>query len=135
MVRANELLILQRHIEQYISYVNSGGLIITTDGLMSPFGYFSLDYKFMEGLAAANNYKILYSSYIITVGKTEHGSDLQFHLPFNRKILSCFDYKTLNTVNTYMVFKKQDDSDFNLPYASQYLSKMHGHQGFNRLYH
>ena len=46
---------------------------------MSPYGYFSLDYKFMEGLAAANNYKILYSSYIITVGKTEHGSDLQLH--------------------------------------------------------
>ena len=44
-------------------------------------GYFKFDETFFEGIASANNYKIIFSSYVITTGeKTENGSYYQFHI-------------------------------------------------------
>ena len=111
------------------------GLIVIAQSLWGGNGYFLYDESFFDGIAAANNYKIIFNSYVITTkSKTPNGSDNQFHIPLNRDLLKTFDLSK-TSIGVYVVLQKQDKSDFKFPYQGQYLAKKQGHFGFNRIYH
>ena len=111
------------------------GLIVIAQSLWGGNGYFLYDESFFDGIAAANNYKIIFNSYVIATGsKTPNGSDNQFHIPLNRDLLKTIDLSKAN-IGVYVVLQKQDKSDFKFPYQGQYLAKKQGHFGFNRIYH
>ena len=111
------------------------GLIVIAQSLWGGNGYFLYDESFFDGIAAANNYKIIFNSYVIATGsKTPNGSDNQFHIPLNRDLLKTIDLSNAN-IGVYVVLQKQDKSDFKFPYQGQYLAKKQGHFGFNRIYH
>ena len=111
------------------------GLIVIAQSLWGGNGYFLYDESFFDGIAAANNYKIIFNSYVITTeSKTPNGSDNQFHIPLNRDLLKTIDLSKAS-IGVYVVLQKQDKSDFKLPYQGHYLAKKQGHFGFNRIYH
>ena len=113
-----------------------GGLIVIAQALWGGNGYFQYDKYFFEGIAAANNYKILFNSYTISTGtKTSNGSDHEFHIPMNKDLLTAIDLNRVSMIGVYAVLQKQTDADFQLPYQGQYLSDQQGHSGFNRLFH
>ena len=111
------------------------GLIVIAQSLWGGNGYFLYDESFFDGIAAANNYKIIFNSYVIAAeSKTPNGSDNQFHIPLNRDLLKTIDLSNAN-IGVYVVLQKQDKSDFKFPYQGQYLAKKQGNFGFNRIYH
>ena len=111
------------------------GLIVIAQSLWGGNGYFLYDESFFDGIAAANNYKIIFNSYVITAeSRTPNGSDNQFHIPLNRDLLKTIDLSK-TSIGVYVVLQKQDKSDFKFPYQGQYLAKKQGHFGFNRIYH
>ncbi len=111
------------------------GLIVIAQSLWGGNGYFLYDESFFDGIAAANNYKIIFNSYVIAAeSKTPNGSDNQFHIPLNRDLLKTIDLSK-TSIGVYVVLQKQDKSDFKFPYQGQYLAKKQGHFGFNRIYH
>ena len=112
-----------------------GGLMIIAQALWRGNGYFLYDKKFFEGIAAANNYSIIFNSYIISPGtKTENGTDYQFHIPMNRELLSTIDKSKVNNISVYAVLQKHTNAEFEIPYQDYYMSEKQRHFGFNRLY-
>ena len=88
------------------------------------------------GIAAANNYKILFDSYVInTCTKTKNGSEHGFHIPINKELLNTIDMTKVSWLGVHAVLQKQEDSDFKIPYQGNYLSEQQGHLGFNRLFY
>lgn len=106
------------------------GLMICCQGVWNTNGYYLFDLSFFEGLAAANNYKILFSSYIVDLESTESESNHQFHVPLSRHLLDAFDNSKLATLGICYVLQKQNDEEFQLPYQGPYLSQRQGHSGF-----
>lgn len=88
-------------------------------------GYYAYDPSFFEGLAATNDYRILFSSYVI-VGKL--GS--QFHVPLSRELLDLVDWTKVREIGICYVMQKQSDSDFKYPYQGEYLSRMQKNYGY-----
>jgi hypothetical protein len=95
----------------------------------------SQELHFFEGLAAANNYKIIHSSYVIaTKADTTNGSGLSFHVPMSRELLQTMDLTKIREVNVYGVLQKQTEADFEYPYQDHYSLKKQEHFAFNRLF-
>ena len=112
-----------------------GGLIIVCLPLWKGNGYFLYDRYFIDGIAAANNYKILFNSYAINVTeKTEAGSDQQFHIPMKRELLNTIDISKIPWTGIYAVLQKQTEDDFQFPYQEKYLAEKLNIEGFNHLY-
>ena len=118
------------------SLCKPGGLIIVAIPLWGGNGYFLYDKAFIYGIAAANNYKILFDSYVInTCTKTKNGSGHGFHIPINKELLNTIDMTKVSWLGVHAVLQKQEDSDFKIPYQNDYLSEQQGHLGFNRLFY
>jgi SAM-dependent methyltransferase len=112
------------------------GLMIISQMLWGGNGYYLYDKSFFEGIAAANNYTILFSSYQILTGtKTKNGSPQIFHIPMNRELLNTIDLNRVKSIGVYAVIQKHNDIDFKFPYQGQYMAQQQGHFGFNRIYH
>ncbi len=92
-------------------------------------GYYAYDPSFFEGIAAANSYKILFSSYVI-VGRVSAGESSQFHVPLSRELLDLVDWTKVREVGICYVMQKQSDSDFKYPYQGEYLSQIQEHYGY-----
>lgn len=108
------------------------GLMIIIQAVSGGNGYFLYDRSFLDGIAAANNYDILYSSYIVTTGtKTTSLSDRQFHIPLSKDLVNFLKIKDLEIC---MVFRKKKDEDFKIPYQSNLLLEKYNSYGFNRVY-
>lgn len=115
---------------------STGGLIIIAQQLWRGNGYYLFDKPFFEGIAAANNYKIVFSSYIVgTCTKTKSGSDYEFHIPMNRDLLLTLDLNRVSGIGVYAVLQKKTEADFQFPYQGHYLSEKQGHIGFNRFFY
>lgn len=113
----------------------SGGLIIISQMLLGGNGYFLYDKCFFEGIAAANSYKILYDSYVVCLNKkTEDGSDMQYHIPLNKDLLSVIDLNKVKLA-VYAVLLKEKDNEFQFPYQQNLEKNRKKHYGFNRIYH
>lgn len=107
-----------------------GGFLIIAQGVWQGNGYYQFDLSFFEGLAAANNYRILFSSYTILCGKTKAGSFVEYHVPLSRELLKAIDWAKVDNIGICYVFQKQDDRAFQYPYQGGYMSKMSGHCGY-----
>lgn len=112
-----------------------GGLMVIAQSLFGGNGYYCFDKPFFEGLAAANNYKILHTSYVIaTKADTINGSGLSFHVPMSRELLKSIDLTKVREVCVYGVYQKQVEADFVYPYQGHYSLKKQEHFSFNRLF-
>jgi len=112
------------------------GLIIIQQALWGGNGYYLLDKYFFDGLVAANNYKVLFNSYVITPKtKTKDGSPLSFHVPMSKDLLDTLEISKIESINVYGVLQKQIDSDFKFAYQNSMISKKQGHLGFNRMFY
>jgi len=101
------------------------GLMVIMQSVYRGNGYYNFDLSFFEGLAAANQYKILFASYVIAPA----GSNEQYHIPGSRELLNVLDWSKTNIYICY-VFQKQMDADFHYPYQGRYLSAIQGHDGY-----
>ena len=55
---------------------------------------------FFDGLVAANNYKVLFNSYVITPKtKTKDGSPLSFHVPMSKDLLDTLEISKIDTID------------------------------------
>jgi hypothetical protein len=118
-----------------------GGYIIVAQQTFKGNSYFKFDESFFEGIAAANGYKIIFNSYVITPGdKTKSGSLYQFHIPRNQKLLNVLDYSKLNTtervteIGIYGVLQKIKEDEFKMPYQNNLMKDVYNISGFNRMY-
>lgn len=97
-----------------------GGLIVIAQ-ILYPFnidhGYYRFDPFMFKSLSIANNYRILYSSYVVcSETKTPNGSWYQFHIPLENELLHVIDFSRLNQLGVCYVLQKQTDDDFREPY-------------------
>ena len=117
-----------------------GGYIIIAQAVWKGNGYFKFDESFFEGIAAANNYKIIFNSYVFSnKDKTINGSHLQFHIPRNQKLLKVLDlsniYKKEGRLHIYGVLQKTNANEFKIPYQGKFMKEEYNiHGGFNRVY-
>jgi len=110
------------------------GIIIIDQIVFKGNGYFLFNRGFLEGLAAANKYKILYSAYKIGTGtKTSAGSFKTYRVPLVEDILKNFhNYDT--EIGITMVFQKIEDKEFKIPYQGGLFNQKYNTFGFNRVY-
>lgn len=95
----------------------NGGLMIIQQGVLWGNGYYNFDESFFESLAAANNYQVHFSSYVVTLKEmTPAGSNIQLHIPLSRDLIHAFEYSKLSHIEICYVFQKQYDGDFRYPY-------------------
>ena len=103
------------------------GLMVNIQTVYCTNGYYTFDLAFYEGISAANNYRILFSSYVI--GLLESGGrDIahQFHIPLNRDLLDTIDWSKVGWIGICYVLQKLSDDDFQYPYDGDYTSIMSG---------
>ena len=113
-----------------------GGYIIIYQAVLKGNGYFKFDDSFFEGIAAANNYNIIFNSYIIrTVNETKSGSGQEFHIPRNRELFNVLDFSTLEDLGIYGVLQKTKEDKFKIPYQGKLMREVYNISGgFNRAY-
>lgn len=87
-----------------------GGYLWIDQGVINGNGYFNFDLSFFEGMAAANNYGILYSAFVVDTIDGE-----QYHIPCSKAILKLFDFNKINYLGVSFLFKKSTDADFKFP--------------------
>ena len=119
-----------------------GGYIIIAQAVLKGNGYFKFDESFFEGIAAANSYKIIFNSYVITTGdKTKNGTNHQFHIPRNQRLLNVLDFSKLSNfekgadIGIYGVLQKTKEDKFKIPYQGKFMREVYNIPGgFNRVY-
>ena len=113
-----------------------GGYIIIKQAIWNGNGYFKFDESFFEGIAAANNYKIIFNSYVVShLKKTKHGSNIEFHIPRNRELFNALNFEKILDLDIYGVLQKIKDDEFKIPYQGNLMKEMYNiSEGFNRTY-
>ena len=103
-----------------------GGLMTVIQCIYGGNGYYNFDLSFFEGMAAANGYQILFSSFVINV------ANAGYHIPLFNELLSVVEWsKGSSELGICYVFKKGDaEEDFKYPYQGMFLAKAQGHQGY-----
>lgn len=106
-----------------------GGVIIAIQAVNRPNGYYCFDHSFYEGIAAANQYKILLSNYIVVL---RNGG--QFHIPGQPDLMQAFDWSKISSIDICYVFQKEVSGDFKIPYQDEYIKQAHDHRGYKMSY-
>ena len=85
-----------------------GGIVAISQSVFLGKGYYAYDPSFLEGVAAANNYKILFSSFIVSA-RTPDGlsSPRQFHLPLSWELMDTFDLTKIGEFSVFMPCKNK----------------------------
>jgi hypothetical protein len=105
------------------------GLIVVGQMVFNTNGYYTFDRSFFAGLAAANNYRVLFSSFVINVLRGDKFD--QWHIPCSRELLATIDWaKTTSEIAICVVLQKVTDEDFKMPYQFDMLSKALGNDGY-----
>jgi hypothetical protein len=112
-----------------------GDYIVSAQQIIKGNGYFLFDKSIIDGMAAANNYKIIFASYTLTAKTTtKKGSAHQFHVPLSEFMFDTIDFGKIDGLGVYAVFQKQNDSEYKFPYQSGLMNEIFNCSGFNRLY-
>ena len=114
----------------------TGGIMEFIVPLYSGNGYYNFDPSFFEGMAAANNYRIIFSSFLVTITRKypalheevpfsgvdgDYGTD-EFHIPLSNELMSVIDLSnTHQEVDICYVVQKQSDDDFRFAYQNENL--------------
>ena len=95
-----------------------GGLLVNVQAVFRGNGYFLYDCSFFEGLAQANQYQILFASYIVTLpGEGDPGDLDEFHIPASADLLDVIDWSRVSNIGICYVFRKARDAEFATPYT------------------
>jgi len=100
------------------------GIMLISQAVFRGKGYYAYDPSFLEGMAAANNYRILYSSFVIN----------QFHVPLSWELMDTFDFTKMKGLRVFYAMQKQSEADFRTPYQGRFLSQNQKHLGFEVKY-
>jgi len=103
------------------------GLMVIFQQLYGGNGYHNFDVSYFEGMAAANQYKILYSSFIVNVEND------QIHIPASRELLDMFEWPKTRFgpyIGTCHVMQKQSEEDFKYAYQDSYMAHVQGNAGY-----
>ena len=125
-----------------------GGYIIIYQQCLKGNGYFKLDDSFFEGIAASNNYKIIFNTFVVDPGvKTKNGSNYQFHIPRNKILYNVLDFSKLmapidkryenspGEIAIHGVLQKTNNDEFKIPYQGELMKEVYNISGgFNRVY-
>jgi hypothetical protein len=106
----------------------SGGIIVIEQALYGGNGYYNFDLSFFEGMAAANNYSILFCSYAVTT--RTNNVITQHHIPISRDLLNAIDWSKIWYVEICYVFRKNSKDDFKYAYQGEYQADVQGHHGY-----
>jgi hypothetical protein len=107
------------------------GILINHQSVWGGNGYYLFDLSFFEGMAAANNYSIIYSSYVVTLhDRTGAGSSIQYHIPLSRELLDVLDRSKVKAIGITYVFQKQSEADFHYPYQGSLMSDKMENNGY-----
>jgi len=110
-----------------------GGLLIIIQTIYGGNGFYAYTPAFFENMAAANRYKILFSSFILdTSAPTPDGSTDQYHIPLSQSLLDMFEWNKSRNVGICYVMQKQSPDDFRL--ASQYYYETLHNYGYHLQY-
>jgi|TARA_B110001450_G_C17572241_1_gene461264 hypothetical protein len=113
----------------------AGGYMIIHQVVLNGNGYFNFDEGFFEGIAAANGYKTIYSSYVVRFPDKENISTHDFHIPRNKDLVNILDLSKLESLSIYGVLQKVKNEDFKIPYQDGLMRKTYNMTGgFNRVY-
>jgi len=107
----------------------NGGIISIIQSVYKGNGYYLFDQSFFDGLAAANNYRVLFSSYVVTLADEQNIYD-QFHIPASAQLIEALDWSKLLSIEICYVFQKQSGEDFAYPYQGKYLSQIQKNMGY-----
>jgi SAM-dependent methyltransferase len=105
-----------------------GGTMIIFQAVIRGNGYYTFDFPFFEGMAAANGYTVLHATYLVGTAGDEH------HLPLAPDLLRVFDWSRLDRLGICYVFRKVEERDFITPYQYGHHAAVSGHFGY-RLHH
>jgi hypothetical protein len=105
------------------------GYMIIMQNVCNGNGYYLFDSSFFEGIAAANNYRILFSSYVVTINDSKYMYQ-QLHIPLSRELLGVLDLFRTQSICICYVLQKQSSGDFKFPYQGNYLSQREGNKGY-----
>ena len=108
------------------------GILVNMQGVWRGNGYYRFDESFFEGIAAANNYRILYSSYVVLPKPSVAGSvkSPQFHIPISELLLHTIDWGKTNFLAICYVFQKRASEDFRFAYQGDFLSQVEKNNGY-----
>lgn len=119
-----------------------GGIILIIQALYGGNGYYNFDQSFFEGMAAANDYSILYSSFLVGLAKKYDIKELgpnpsmgklleQFHIPLSRELIDVLDWnQDIPTVGICYAFRKNSDNEFKYAYQGEYLAQTQKNAGY-----
>lgn len=100
------------------------GLMVIHQSMFGGNGYYNFDIAFFESLAAANHYKIIFSSFlIIALSDT-------YHIPVSTELLSYIDFSKVPHIDICYVMQRQTDQDFQYPYDRGMLAYMQNNAGY-----
>jgi len=105
------------------------GYIVIDQTVFIGNGFYRYDSSFFELLAAANNYRVLYSSYTVTLKSDKYGYQ-QFHIPLSRELLLTIDWAKVQTIGICYVLQKLSAADFKYPYQGVYLQESQKNAGY-----
>ena len=122
-----------------------GGLITLLTPVYGSNGYFNFDLSFYEGMAAANSYRIAFSSFVVslkrqyltaeermTIPADADGTLIdEHHIPLSNDLLNTVDWsKDRPSLSICYVFEKQSDEDFQFPYQGEFMARELGNYGY-----
>ena len=123
-----------------------GGLMVMMVPSWGGNGYYNFDPAFFEGMAAANQYRVLFSSYFVTVRQVSNGRREistsagdqtggpvpdQYHIPLSTELLRTFDWsKGYGHLGICYVLQKQLDKDYQFAYQGIYQTVAQDHYGY-----
>lgn len=112
-----------------------GGLIVISQALWGGNGFFLMDRPFIDGIAAANNYKVISISYVVcTKETTKNGSNYQFHIPMNSSLIRTIDLNKVVSIQISAVMEKRDNEEFKIPYEGRMQAEHYGHFGYKTVF-
>ena len=99
------------------------GFIFAQQALYKGNGYYLFDPGFYESLAAANNYKILFSGFFINE---------RYIISCSRELLDLFDWSKIGNkpIGVMYLMQKQNNNDFAYPYQGGALSEIKRNLGY-----
>lgn len=131
-----------------------GGIMVIVQCVYGGNGFYNFDGYFFEGMAAANNYRILFSSFVVdsfqaSLSREERRWENpvtrvwenpiweralrhdQFHIPLSYDLLTSFNWsKDSTSLGICYAFQKQSDADFQYAYQGEYQAQVQGHSGY-----
>lgn len=123
-----------------------GGLMVVMQCMYGGNGYYNFDPSFFEGMASANDYRVHFSSFVVTVRKDylsaeerrglvprweNHHRNEQFHIPLSNDLLNVVNWSKNSTeLGICYVFQKQSDNDFQYAYQGDVQAQVQGNSGY-----